>query len=165
MTTPVALPVRYWCREGTMVAHPHHERIRDQGGLYVRAEHYDELCMRLSEASSLYEADLGRWRHAVEVALGKAGMGSETALRFAMEHRQAIDAPKWRRPDVDPPADEQLVLCYWAPNSVHSDPIYESLTYYAADAPDSGEAWADWTGERGDTPDLWAPLEALGVPK
>jgi hypothetical protein len=82
-----------------------------------------------------------------------------------LELRLSDCAPKWRRPDVDPPADEQKVLGYWAPNTMHREPIFESLTYTAADAPDGPDVWRDRVGDKSGAPDLWAPLEALGVPK
>jgi hypothetical protein len=96
----------------------------------------------------------------------KIGEVHEAAARYEAALRSISEtAPKWRRPDVDPPADEQRVLGYWAPNSVHPDPIFESLTYTAADAPDGPEVWRGWADRKEDAPDLWAPLEALGVPK
>lgn len=60
------------------------------------------------------------------------------------------------------PEDEQTVLgLYNGPNNCGEAACYESLTYYAEDAPDGPERWRDRTGTSADEPDWWLPLDAL----
>lgn len=68
----------------------------------------------------------------------------------------------WTRTDERKPDDEQTVLGYWAPNSVHAEPIYESLTYHASDSEvDGREAWLNWNSNVEDAPDAWVAIEDI----
>jgi hypothetical protein len=70
----------------------------------------------------------------------------------------------WIDTNRQKPADEQTVLGrYNGPNYCGPDPCFESLTYYAEDAPDGPACWKDRTGTSADEPDYWLPLDALPV--
>ena len=65
----------------------------------------------------------------------------------------------WLNADLHSPEDGQTVLAYWPGTPVYQlKASLESLTYHAADAPDSGEAWIDVHGERADAPSHWMAL-------
>lgn len=64
---------------------------------------------------------------------------------------------RWINTDERTPDNEQTVLGYWVA-CVGRDAVFESVKYFAKDAPDSGEAWQSAFGEDTDRPDYWQPL-------
>lgn len=66
----------------------------------------------------------------------------------------------WVSTDERSPNDEQTVIGYW-PTVGSCTPFFESVTYYARDAPDGPERWHNAWGEETDAPHYWMPQSAL----